>query len=83
LIAAANRFLPRLPKEVQPLNLVHDEFDGLAPKEFLLPASEIIAAEFDAVFKQFYGNRLAVKVDAYVGRSWADKCKLKDFLKIL
>jgi ribonuclease D len=80
LIGAVNRFLPRLPAGVEPLNLIHDEFNGLAPKELLHSAYDIIAAEFDTVFKQFYGNRLAVKVSGYAGKNWADKNKLHEFL---
>ena len=78
-----NRFLPRLPAGVEPLNLIHDEFNGLAPKELLHSAYDIIAAEFDTVFKQFYGNRLAVKVSGYAGKNWADKNKLHEFVQTL
>ena len=75
-----NRFLPRLPAGVEPVNLVHDEFNGVAPKELLQSAYEIIGAEFDTVFKRFYGDRLSVKVSGYAGKSWVDKNKLSDFL---
>jgi DNA polymerase I-like protein with 3'-5' exonuclease and polymerase domains len=80
LIGAVNRFLPRLPAGVEPVNLVHDEFNGVAPKELLQSAYEIIGAEFDTVFKRFYGDRLSVKVSGYAGKSWVDKNKLSDFL---
>jgi len=80
LICAVNWFLPRLPQGVEPLNLVHDEFNGLATRELLLPAYQVITEGFDAVFKRFYGDRLSVKVSGYAGRSWADKNPLQDFL---
>jgi DNA polymerase I-like protein with 3'-5' exonuclease and polymerase domains len=35
LITAVNWFLPRLPKGVQSINLVHDEYNGLATRELL------------------------------------------------
>jgi DNA polymerase I-like protein with 3'-5' exonuclease and polymerase domains len=83
LIRAVNRFLPRLPESVQPLNLVHDEFNGLAPKELLQQTYDIIAEEFDRTFKRFYGDRLTVKVSGYAGTSWADKTPLPKFLHTL
>jgi DNA polymerase I-like protein with 3'-5' exonuclease and polymerase domains len=83
LIGAVNEFLPQLPKSVQAVNLVHDEFNGLAPKELLLPAYRVISVGFDAVFRRFYGDRLQVKVEGYAGKSWADKNKLHPFLKTL
>jgi DNA polymerase-1 len=83
LIGAVNDFLPRLPAGVQSFNLVHDEYNGLATRELLLPAYNVIAEGFDKTFKRFYGDRLAVKVSPYAGRSWADKNKLADFLASL
>jgi DNA polymerase I-like protein with 3'-5' exonuclease and polymerase domains len=83
LIYAVNWFLPRLPQGVEALNLVHDEFNGLATKELLLPAYQVIAEGFDRVFKRFYGDRLSVKVSGYAGRNWADKNPLASYLSEL
>jgi len=46
--------------------------NGPCTKEPLLPAYEVIGQGFDAVFRQFYGDRLAVKVEGYAGRSRAN-----------
>jgi DNA polymerase I-like protein with 3'-5' exonuclease and polymerase domains len=83
MIGAVNWFLPRLPVGVQSINLVHDEYDGLATKELLLPTYQVIVEGFDRAFKRFYGERLAVKVSGYAGRSWADKNKLHEFVRTL
>jgi DNA polymerase I-like protein with 3'-5' exonuclease and polymerase domains len=80
LIGAVNWFLPRLPVSVQSINLVHDEYNGLATKELLLPTYQLITEGFERTFKRFYGERLSVKVSGYAGRSWAEKNKLEDFL---
>jgi DNA polymerase I-like protein with 3'-5' exonuclease and polymerase domains len=83
LIYAVNWFFPQLLDGVELLNLVHDEVNALATKDLLLPTYQIIAKGFDTIFRQFYGDRLPVKVSGYAGRSWADKNKLHEFVQTL
>jgi DNA polymerase-1 len=75
LIRAVNKFMPRLPLEVEVINLVHDEVDLIVTEPTLVPSIKVVGAGFDAAFRELYGNKLKVKLAFSYGQSWGETKK--------
>jgi DNA polymerase-1 len=73
VVRAVNRFMPQLPEGVEIINLVHDEVNALCLPDQTRETISVITEGFSKTFREFFGDRLTIKLEASVGRSWADK----------
>ena len=72
LIRAVNKFMPKLPKEVEVVNLVHDEVDAIVTPETLPIAVEVIGNAFREAFAELYGNTLVPNIKFSKGPGWGE-----------
>ena len=70
-IKAVNKLAPDLLPPTQIVNLVHDEIDLLVTGETKDPTIASVTAAFDESFTELFGDRLKVKLEHSIGRSWA------------
>ena len=71
-IRALNLIIPRLPAEVEIVNLVHDEVDLIVPSGLELEAKQIVTQGFQKAFRSLYGDQLPIRMEHMIGPSWAE-----------
>jgi DNA polymerase I-like protein with 3'-5' exonuclease and polymerase domains len=74
-IRALNLIVPKLPPEVELVNLVHDEVDLLVPIGLESQVREIIEYGFKTAFSALYGDRLPIRLEHKLGPNWAQGTK--------
>jgi DNA polymerase-1 len=76
-VRSVNLFVPKLPPDVQVVNLVHDEADLIVTKETLYPTVEVLHSAFRQAFSELFGDTLSPRMEFYTGQNWGELKKLK------